>query len=204
MESVASVSWEDAEQIIRTHLWNKFDKWDQSKPFAPWCNRVIDRQVINIKKHLLGRFMSPCANCPFNLGDNLCSKTLSGKKSEECPEFKNWEKKKKPGFQIITARSIDETFEDDEDPRYQPAGGEVDIPGATAKLHKLMIDSLEGRLKKFYRLKYIEGQGDELISFAFGFMTTEEGRAPGYRQMYNMEAEIRKKVHHILETQDIF
>lgn len=204
MDAIPSTGWEDVEQIIRIHLFNKFEKWDQSKPFSRWCARVIDNQIINIKKHLIGRFISPCQNCPFNLGDNLCAKTKSGKKCDECPKLAKWEKKKKNGYNLVLARSVDETFEGEDDPIIQPEGNLINLPEAIERLHRLMLETLTDKLRKFYQLKYIDGLNDSVIAFSFGFITSEEGRAPGYRQMYNMEAEIRKKVNLVMQTHDIF
>lgn len=200
------IDYNDVSQIIRIHIYNKFHLWKPEKgTFKVWAGRVIKNQVINLKQRLLNKFRSPCTqNCPYNQGGNQCARTPSGKQCEECPLFAKWEKRKKAGYEIVTARSLDETFEDDEDPRFQPAGGEVDISGAILKLHELMLAALEGNLRKFYQLKYIDGHGDEVVAFAFGFTTCEEGRVPGYRQMYNLDSQIKKKVHFILETQDIF
>lgn len=199
------IDYGDVCQIIRVHIYNKFHLWKPERgKFKGWAARIVTNQIINLKQRLINRFRSPCFNCPYNQGGNQCARNISGRQNEECELFAKWEKRKKAGYEIISARSIDETFEDDDDPRFQPAGGEVDIAGATTKLHEIMLTLLEGNLKKFYQLKYIDGHNDEVVAFAFGFTTCEAGRIPGYRQMYNLDSQIKKKVHFVLDNYDIF
>ena len=204
--NLPSVSYEDIAQIIRLHIYNKFYLWDFKKAkFATWAKKVISNQITNLKKKYYLRFCSPCFHCKFNQGGDACARNPSGKKNEECKEFLKWSKGKSAGQNINFAQSLDEKFEDNEETsKIQVSGDLINMSEATARLHELMLGALEDKLHKFYTLRYIEGHGDDLIALAFGFTTTEEGRAPGYRQIYNMEAEIKKLAHFILSTQDIF
>ncbi len=203
---LASLSFDDVSQIIRLHIYHKFSKWDPEKgKFATWAKRVISNQIVNIKKRVWTRYVSPCSSCIFNLGDNLCAKNPSGKKNEECELFRKWSKTRANGQNLNSAASLDERFEDDaQELKIQISGELIDITEATARLHELMLGALEDKLKKFYELRYIKSLPDESIALAFGFTTTEEGRAPGYRQIYHMESEIKKLARFIVSTQDIF
>lgn len=205
MDSISHINWEDVEQIIRTHIFIKWEKWDQTKNFDRYWGRAIDNQIKNIKKSIFGRFVSPCGDCKFNLGDGKCAKNESGAQTNECDLYAKWEKKKKSGYNLLLARSTNETFQDDEQEiRFEPAGGIINISEATKRLHKLMMEKLPEKLAKFYKMRYIDGLEDSVISFAFGFMTTEEGRLPGYRQLYNMEVEVRELATHIVYSEDVF
>lgn len=204
--NLGHIDFSDACQIIRLHIYHKFEKWDPAKgKFATWAKSVISNQLINIRRRVWGKFLNPCASCPFNLGDDLCSQNPSGKKNEECKLFRKWSKTRANGQNLNSAYSLDERFEDDaQELKIQVSGELIDITEATSRLHDLMLSSLQDKLKKFYEMKYIKSLPDESIALAFGFTTTEEGRAPGYRQIYHMEAEIKKLARFIVSTQDIF
>lgn len=200
------MSFEDVSQIIRTHIYHKFHKWNPEKgKFSTWAKRVISNQIINIKKKNFLRFQSPCSDCPFNMGDNRCGQNPSGKKNEECEKFRKWAKTKASGQSLVSPASLDERYEDEShELKIQVSGDILDLTEATERLHKLMMATLKDNFRIFYELRYLKGLPDEAISLAFGFTTSEEGRLPGYRQIYNMEAEIRQTARYIVSTKDIF
>ena len=38
------ISWfdfEDVEQVIKLHIYNKWDMWDQKRPLEPWINIIV-------------------------------------------------------------------------------------------------------------------------------------------------------------------
>ncbi len=207
LNQIAHVDYDDARQIIRNHIYNKIHKWNPEKgKFASWAKRVIKNQIKNIQHSVYYKYNSPCVGCPYNLGDDICSLNKSGKKSNECEKYGKWEKKRGVGRNMEMASSIDEHHEDkeEEENKVQLSGGIVNISQGTARLHVIMMAELDDRLGKFYKLKYIDGVDDEVISFSFGFTTSEEGRLPGYRQIYHMDAEIKQLAEFIVYNRDIF
>ena len=67
--NLGSLSWfdfDDVEQIIRAHIYRKWDQWDQSRPLEPWVNRIVTNQIKNILRNNYSNFLKPCHGCPFN------------------------------------------------------------------------------------------------------------------------------------------
>ena len=50
LTSLAWMDYDDVSQIIRIHIHKKWNLYDQSKPLAPWLNRIISNQIKNIIK----------------------------------------------------------------------------------------------------------------------------------------------------------
>ena len=48
LNAVAWFGFEDVEQIIRFHIFKKWDQWDQKRPLEPWVNKIISNQLKNI------------------------------------------------------------------------------------------------------------------------------------------------------------
>ena len=48
LDSIQWMDYDDVSQHIRLHIWRKWDKWNQERPFAPWCRTVISNQIINL------------------------------------------------------------------------------------------------------------------------------------------------------------
>jgi len=90
LNALAWFDFEDVEQIIRFHIFKKWDQWDQSRNLEPWVNKIISNQLKNILRNHYSNFARPCLNCPFNEseeeggGENSCSFTASKKQSSEC------------------------------------------------------------------------------------------------------------------------
>ena len=45
-----AISWfdfEDVEQIIRFHIFKKWDQWDQKRALEPWVNKIISNHLIS-------------------------------------------------------------------------------------------------------------------------------------------------------------
>ena len=97
LNSVAWIDFDDVSQIIRSHIYKKWNQWDQSRPIKPWLNKIIANQMKNILRNHYSNYARPCLNCPFNNDAqmDLCSFTASGNQDNSCPLYKKWEKTKK-------------------------------------------------------------------------------------------------------------
>jgi len=51
LDSMPWISFEDVEQIIRLHIYQKWDKWDQKRDLKPWINKIITNQFKNILRN---------------------------------------------------------------------------------------------------------------------------------------------------------
>ncbi len=73
LDSVPWVDFSDVEQIIRVHIYQKWDQWDQSRDLKPWINKIITNQFKNILRNYYLNFAKPCTSCPFD-GSELSEK----------------------------------------------------------------------------------------------------------------------------------
>ena len=47
------MDYDDVSQIIRLHIYKKWDMYDPAKPLAPWLNRIITNQIKNFNLPLV-------------------------------------------------------------------------------------------------------------------------------------------------------
>ena len=107
--TLSSLAFEDVSQMLLIRAFNKYDTFDPKiGEFSHWINRLISNTLINILRDNLQKFTRPCVQgCQFNLGDNHCGFTSSGKQCEECPLFKKWKRKKESEYNIKQCLSLD-------------------------------------------------------------------------------------------------
>lgn len=201
--AISYMDYSDVAQIIRAHIYEKWDKWDQSRPLEKWLTTVVSHQIINIKRNNLGKFISPCSNCPFDKGEDECGFSKSGKKTTECPEYKKWIKKKKSGHALKLASSI---YHDDgsEVQNLEANSATYDLDNKVDKFHEVMLKTLPDKLKFVYTALYIDHKPDSYVAEQLKLKCSEPNRAPGYKQIANYKTEIIRIAKSVLKTEDIF
>ena len=102
-----NLEFEEATQLVRIRIHQQFNKWDQSRPFLNWVNRVISNALINLVRDHVVRYEKPCVHCAANEGADLCRITKSGKKCGECRLFREWEQGKKHAFNVKVPVSME-------------------------------------------------------------------------------------------------
>lgn len=209
LTSLAWIDYDDVSQIIRSHIFNKWDQWDQSRPLLPWINKIITNQLKNILRNYYSNFVRPCLSCPFNQAaptkensgavDSLCGFTSSGLQDSECPLFAKWEKTKKYAYDIKMPVALEHhTYEVH---RIEESFYDVEI--ARERLNRAMKEALTDRQFLVYDLLFVQHKSEEDVAKILGFKTTEKGRKAGYKQIKNLKKLFTKKAAKILETQDI-
>jgi len=205
---LTSISWmdfDDVIQIISSHVYVKWDKFDQSKPLKPWLNKTISNQLKNILRNNYSNFVRPCMSCPFNLSgsggeDGACSFTKSGAQDSSCPLFLKWEKTKKSAYDIKLPLSID--AEEVQYRELQDVHTEIQTP--EKRLHQEMKKILPERQFIIYEMLFILHQSEEEVAIKMGYKTSETGRKAGYNQIKNLKKQFKEKARHIIATKDIF
>ena len=48
LTSIAWMDFDDISQILKIHIYKKWHLYDNSKPLAPWLNRIISNQLKNL------------------------------------------------------------------------------------------------------------------------------------------------------------
>ena len=205
--NLGALSWfdfEDVEQIIRAHIFKKWDQWDQSRPLEPWVNRIITNQIKNILRNNYSNFLKPCHGCPFNQEEfgveEGCSFTKSGSQTTECPLYLKWTKTKKNAYNIKMASSL----EGYEYCQASSASAFMDWGKAQENLNEELKKVLNEKQYKIYKMLFIENKTEEEVAKIMGYKTSEKGRTAGYRQIKNLKKIYKKKAEEILKNKDIF
>jgi len=209
LTSVAWFDFEDVEQIIRTHIHKKWSMWDQSRPLEPWLNRVISNQIKNILRNNYYYFAKPCISCPFNESKEIasfdgesddCSFTPSGKQCVECPLYQKWSKSKKNAYDV----KIPVTLENHTNYAFSDENNVIfNLENSIKKLEKYLKKSLSEKDFLCYEMLFIKKMTDDEVSQALGFISNEEGRKAGYKQLKNIKKKIKEQAIKLIENKDI-
>lgn len=197
LSGIPSVSFEDVSQIIRIHIFRKWNLYDQKRPLIKWVNTVISNQIRNIVRNLYGNYSRPCLSCKCNEGGNLCS--IYGTQNNQCPMLAYWEKNKKNAHDIKLAV----TLENHSQEVSNQISDYMDIDKTSAELHKKMETILKPIEWKVYKHLYIKHGEEQDLGRILGFKTTEKGRTVGYKQLSNIKKSIIAKVKKLLANDEI-
>tara|TARA_Y100000592_G_C5454780_1_gene310766 strand:+ start:313 stop:1032 length:720 start_codon:yes stop_codon:yes gene_type:complete len=208
LNSVSWIDFDDVCQIIRAHIYKKWEQWDQSRALEPWLNRIISNQLKNILRNNYSNFSRPCLNCPFNqskisgesdVPGELCGFTPSGLQCNECPLYAKWEKTKKHAYDIKMAVSIEACSAES----FMSGSQTFDIDEALIKLNKELKKVLNDKQYTIYKMLFIENKTEEEVAKKMGYRTNEKGRKAGYKQIKNLKKTFKQKILSILEKKDI-
>ena len=209
LDSLAWFDFEDVEQIIRAHIYRKWDQWDQSRALGPWINKIITNQMKNILRNNYSNFVRPCLSCPFNQSKSsddpgitpgsLCGFTRSGMQDSECPLYAKWEKTKKSAYDIKMAVTIEHHVSEVSSMH----DGQVDIDAAAEKLSHAMKEALPPKQYRVYDMLYVQHMDDEDVAKVMGYKTSEKGRKAGYKQLKNLKKLFKDKAVAILDKGEI-
>lgn len=203
LSSVAWIDFDDVSQIIRAHIYNKWDHWDQKRPIKPWLNKIIANQMKNILRNHYSNYARPCLNCPFNNDAqmNLCSFTKSGNQDSSCPLYKKWESTKKHAYNVKITLSLDSHMHEIDGNSDHHL--DLDIQETSVRLIKELKKILNERQFKAFNLLYVQNLPDEEVAIQMGFKSTEAGRKAGYKQIKNLKKVLKEKATKILEKKGI-
>ena len=194
LTSLAWMDFEDVSQIIRIHIYKKWNMYDQKKPLAPWLNRIISNQIKNLIRNNYGNYARPCVKCAAAEGEGECY--IYAKQCGDCPLYAYWEKNKKRAHDTKLPVSLEnhsqEVFSIETD--------SFDVEHAAEQLHKKMEKVLKPVEWKVYNLLYIENKDDKDVAKSMGYITSEKNRLPGYKQIKNIKKRIITKAKKILDS----
>lgn len=202
LDSMPWISFEDVEQIIRLHIYQKWDKWDQKRDLKPWINKIITNQFKNILRNFYLNFAKPCSNCPFDTsigGDNMCSFTKSGAQDSSCPLYKKWEKSKKSAHDVKIPLRLDAQEYESTD----FSANTFNVDHAIVAVQKHLKQDLSDRHYRIYEMLFIENLDEDTVARELGYKTNESGRKAGYKQIKNMRKFFKEKVVKIIKNKDI-
>lgn len=191
------IDFEDVSQIIRFHIYKKWDLYDEKKPMLPWVNRIISNQIKNLIRNNYGNYARPCLKCAAALGENECR--IYGKQDQGCPMFNNWTKTKKNAYDLKMAVSI-------EDHSYEINNQlcvNSDIQKATQNLHQKMKQILKPVEWKVYELLYVDHKTEEQVCKILKFKYDKKAKSAYNKQLKNIQKSIIKKAKQCLANGEI-
>jgi hypothetical protein len=191
------IDFEDVSQIIRFHIYKKWELYDENKPMLPWVNRIISNQIKNLIRNNYGNYARPCLKCAAALGENECR--IYGKQEQACPMFNNWSKTKKNAYDLKMAVSI-------EDHSYEINNQlcvNLDIQKATQNLHQKMKQILKPVEWKVYELLYIDYKTEEQVCKILKFKYDKKAKSAYNKQLKNIQKSIIKKAKQCLANGEI-
>lgn len=193
------LSFEDVEQIIKLHIYKKWEMWDQSKPLEPWISRIVSNQMRNLIRNNYTNYVKPCMNCEFNTGDEGCSFLPQGVQSSRCDLYAGWEKSKKHGYNIKIPLEMENHAREVEN----MSSDNIDFEEAILLLNEQMKKVLSDNYYKAYCMLYFEKKSDEDVALFLGYRSSEKNRKIGYKQIKNLKKLFRDKAIEILKNSDI-
>jgi DNA-directed RNA polymerase specialized sigma24 family protein len=202
LDSIPWISFEDVEQIIRVHIYQKWDQWDQKRELKPWINKIITNQFKNILRNYYLNFAKPCSSCPFDTsvaGENFCSFTKSGMQDSTCPLYKKWTKSKKSAHDVKIPLRLD--AQEYESNAFKGESFQVDK--AVEQIDHYLREQLSSKHYEIYNMLFIENMSEDEVAKKLGYKTTEKGRSAGYKQIKNMRKFFKEKVLKIIKDKDI-
>lgn len=197
LTSLSWIDFDDVSQILRIHIYKKWHLYNESKPLAPWLNRIISNQMKNLVRNHYGNYARPCLKCAAAESDNLCS--IYGSQGPDCPLYVNWERTKKAAHDLKVTLPMDSYHKEVLSRESEFSYGEDQIK----KIHKKMKSTLKPLEWKVYDLLYIKGYSEEKTAKMMGYKTTEKNRSPGYKQIKNIKKSIIEKVKKCLRNDEI-
>ena len=197
LNRISWIDYEDVSQIIRSHIFVKWDRWDRSRPFANWCNAVISHQTRNVIRNIYSDAIIPCHNCAANEGNNSCR--IYGTQCDSCPLYAKWIKSKSKKHAMQMADSYEEMQESIKNTGVEANHFKEYSP---EKLHTLIKPLLTNFQAKVYDMMYIQNLDDVIVAEKLGYKTNEKSRKIGYKSIQKLKKIFITKAKEVLEHND--
>lgn len=199
LDAINWIDFDDVEQIIKAHIYKKWDMWDHSRPLEPWVNTIITHQIYNLIRNHYGNYVKPCVNCEFSVGDNECTLTSNGTQNEQCLLYSKWVHRKKAGLDLkVTLSTENHLHEISSRP-----SNDFQYEASVDKLNEHMKLELSETHFIAYKMMFFEQASEEEIAGFMGYKTTEKKRKAGYRQVKNLRKMFYNKAKEIIKKHDI-
>lgn len=204
LSSIQWMDFDDVAQIVRIHIYKKWEQYKPDKPLIPWLNKVISHQIYNISRNIHGNYVRPCISvpCAAAQGNDLCA--IYGTQCSQCPLYAAWEKSRKRAYEVKIPVPIENHLNNQEcsvlDLGYSDT---QDVDKAAALIHDKMSKILKPAEWMVYQALFIENLTDEEVAEMMGYKTSENGRRPGYKQLKNIRKSIMEKVKKALQNDEI-
>lgn len=197
---LASVSWEDAAQIILTRVFVKYHTFNPSKgEFSHWLSRLITRTMINILRDNFQKWSRPCIQgCVFNTGNDTCSKTKSGKQCDECPLFKKWKSRKESHFNVKQTLPLDNHLKE----ANSIQSSFIDIASIKSVIDVKIKEKLNKHEYEIYKMLYIQDLDEKEVGKLLKYRKVGK-MYHGYQNILKVKKIIVAKAKEIIAEQGL-
>lgn len=197
LTSITWMDYNDVSQIIRIHIYKKWDQYQATRPLAPWLNSIITNQIRNLIRNHYSNYARPCLKCAASSDNNACQ--IYRTQCNSCPLYAYWQKRKQPATHIKMPVSIENhshevksIFDDS-----------IDVLRYVDTIHAKMKDILKPIEWQVYEGLFVKHKDESEVARELGFITTERGRDPGYKQIKNLRKAIIVKVKKCLNDGEV-
>lgn len=197
LSSIAWMDFDDVSQIIRIHIYNKWEQYNPRKPLQPWVSMIITNQIRNLIRNHYTNFARPCLRCDAAVDNDGCK--IYGEQCESCPLYAHWKKNKQPATFVKLPLSIENHSHE----VHEMKDTSGDTLNDEKKLHLLVKKILKPIEYQVYEGLYINHKDESEVAKGLGFISNEKGRSPGYRQLKNIQKAIIEKVRKHLEQEGL-
>lgn len=197
-----AINWfdfEDVAQVVKTHIFKKWDLWDQDRPLEPWVSRIASHQIKNIVRNNYTNYVKPCASCSYNLGENSCSLTKSRTQNTSCTMYAKWAKSKRQGYGVKMPLSMEHHLQEID----SLTDSRVDFESSIQKLNEVLKRELSEEYYQVYIMLFFKNSSESEVAAYMGYKTTEKNRTAGYKQIKNLKKMLKEKVQNIIAKNDI-
>lgn len=191
------IGFEDVSQIVISHIYRKWNLYDDRKPLLPWINRIISNQMKNLIRNNYGNYTRPCLKCVAAVGENECK--IYGKQEKSCPLYSNWVKTKKNAYDLKMTLSIEDHSHEINNQSIE----ECDIAKASVSLHEKMKKILKPIEWRVYDLLYVQNKTEEYICKNLNFKYDKKAKTTYNKQLRNIQKTIIKKAKECLFNGEI-
>ncbi len=199
LKARADLDFEDVEQIIRFHLFKKWQSWDQTRQLEPWLNRIITHQISNLLRNLYGGFSRPCLKCAANQGGDLCA--LYKTQCAECPLFAKWIKGKKQAHDVKIPLPIETHLQEVE----AISTDFIDYEAAANVIHARIKTKLTKVQYKVYDMLYVQNLSEDEIAMQMGYKKNEDlkRKVIRYKQLENYKKKFVLIARKVIQEEDL-
>lgn len=195
LKAIPSMDKDDIAQILRLHIYTKWELYDPKRPLGNWISTVISRKIKNILRDEYYKFAPPCLSCPAYLGKTTNGEgecKLFGICGNACKLYEKWQQDKKHQYDIcLPVTSEDHGNEINSRPFH-----EINFDDQMELLKSKLQEKLSLNDYKIFIGLYIENKTENQISQELGYKTSKNNEIN--RQINNVKTNIVKLVRQIL------
>lgn len=198
---LTTLPWEDVVQILLIRLFTKYHLYDPKKSeFTHWCNTVITNAIKNVLRNNLTKWSRPCIlGCTYNLGEEFCGYTKSGKQCEECPLYAEWKRKKYNHFAIQQAFTLEAHIQEVDNIQ----NDFLDIEDRKKIIDKKIQAKLNAHEYKIYEMLYIKNMTEKEVGTLLNYKVLENSDIPGYQIISKAKKKFVAAAKQVIEEENL-